>query len=96
MKLPPLHVVLAAAALAWAAILTAGTALAASPPEARKLKLSAYEVLLEKRAAQARENSDAARAAHVKAVQPRFDRLCTFKPVMTDAEMDGCRQAFKL
>ena len=26
----------------------------------------------------------------------RFDRLCQIKPVMTDAEIDGCKKAYRL
>ena len=92
----PLHVALAAAALTWGVILSAGHAFAAPDEEARMIApTSAAERSLMKAQAE-RARVDARSTAHANAVQARFDQLCAFKPVMTDAEIYGCKQAFRL
>jgi hypothetical protein len=95
MKLP-LHLVLAAIALVWAAVLTAGTAFASTYEQKQRALAVHDEAVFKKANREGRVQSEAAKAAHARRVQPEFDRLCTFKGVMSDAEIYGCRLAFKL
>jgi len=89
----PLHAAVAAVALAWGSLLFAGAALAQPTEQQRKLALAAHD------AAVANKPAPPARAdprANEKLRQSRFDALCTFRPVMSDAAIEGCRQAHKL
>jgi hypothetical protein len=97
----PLHIALAAGALVWGAMLTTSHAYSAESDAPRFTRLSSpgERSVLKARPVRVpvQANLDGPRStAHAKAVQAEFNRLCTFKPVMTDEEMLGCRQAFKL
>lgn len=81
----PLRTPLAAAALAAGAILAASTALA--QPAAKKpapITDARPRIVMDEGKEQARQK------------QLRFDRLCTFGPVMSDAAIEGCKQAHRL
>jgi hypothetical protein len=91
----PLHTAVAATALVWGSILFASAALAQTDQQ-RKLALAAHDQsVLKKRPAPMRV-SPARSLEHAKSVQAQFDKLCTFYPVMSDAQIDGCKQAHKL
>jgi hypothetical protein len=102
-----LNVVLAAVAVIWGVILTVGHANAAdnepmpftfiSNQQAAMKRAEARDALREKREVSVSQAElDSRNIAHARAVQVEFERLCKFKPVMSDAEINGCKQAFKL
>jgi hypothetical protein len=83
----PLYVTLAAAALV--SVLSAGHVLAQAAPEFAQAKAEPRRIAP---ALSVFERN----AALAKTRQARYEKLCTIKPVMTDAEIDGCRQASRL
>lgn len=89
----PLHVVLAAAALAWGGLLTAGHAQGARNEfTATAAEASAYRNLR----GVVKPGAQAVRAGTVRERQEGFNRLCEVKPVMSDADLAGCRRAFEI
>ena len=91
----PLHTAVAALALVWGSILFASAAFAQPTAQQRRLALVAHdEATANKTVRPLRVPADP--AARAKFLQSRFDALCTFAPVMSDAAIEGCRQAHKL
>jgi hypothetical protein len=93
-----LKITLATAAFAVATVVLVNDALAATDAESRSLALAAYDQAALERDRPRRESmeSAAARAARLKAVQLEVERLCQIQPVMTDAEIEGCKRAYAL
>jgi len=89
----PLHAIVAAAALAWGSILFASAALAQPTQQQRRLALAAHDAAVADAPAR---RAPADPRAKEKLRQARFDALCTIRPVMSDAAIEGCRQAHKL
>lgn len=94
---PSRTVALAAALTASAACLYAAPGRAAEPTEHQKklAALAASETAFKgAQATQGRQERPS--GARLVREQDAFQKLCRIKPVMSDAEIDGCKRAYKL
>ncbi len=92
-------VVLAAVAALVTALIISLPVFAAPTAEQKRLAAMATdtEVFKKEQADQARRNAAQDKEAKgPKYQQDEFTRLCKLRPVMTDAEIEDCKKAFKL
>ncbi|TAK84841.1 MAG: hypothetical protein EPO20_13460 [Betaproteobacteria bacterium] len=82
----------ACTALVIIVVLTAGHALSQDKPTA----LAVDEAAKTQEAVEARERAAEEKREARRQIEEDIARRCVIKPVMTDAEIDGCRVAYRL
>jgi hypothetical protein len=79
-----------------AALATSITAAQAQTAEQKKLAAMAADDAAFRKAQQVQGRLPAEPRMTPTEKQDLFDRLCRIKPVMSDAEIDGCKKAYRL
>jgi LmbE family N-acetylglucosaminyl deacetylase len=83
----------ACTALVIIVVLTAGHAFSQDKPTAA---VAAEEAAKTQEAVEARERAAQEKREARREIEEEIARRCHIKPVMTDAEIDGCRVAYRL